>query len=96
MCFKVGTDELGTVRGLIIMSLATILADVLDVDPDTLEAEMRLVEDLGMTPLQANAIRSGIAEHFDGLAIDLDETPTMGKLLGYVVEVAMEDQAVTE
>ena len=92
MCFKSGTNELGTVRSLIIMSVAMVLAEALECDPDGLEPEMQLVADLGMTPAGAAAFREGIAAHFDGLEIDLDGVSTVGELFDHVAAITMEGQ----
>lgn len=85
MCFKAGDDELDTVKNLMTMSLSVVVADALEVDLDEVQTSSRLVQDLGMTPDKAVALKEGIAEYFDGLEIDLRATPTVGALLDKVV-----------
>jgi len=85
MCFKAGIDEMETVKNLMSMTLSVVLADVLEVEIEEVGPEARLVEDLGMTPEQAERIKAGIAEYFDGIEVDFSSVHRLQDLLEIVV-----------
>lgn len=85
MCIKAGSDELESVKNLMAMSLHAVIADALQVEIEDVEETSRLVQDLGMTPESAKALREEIADIFDGFDVDVRSTPTVGALLDRVV-----------
>lgn len=91
MCIKVGNNELSSVKGLMSMSLNAILADLFDKEPDELNRNLRLREDLGMTPEQGVELVEMVAEYFDDFALDLDQVQTLGDVFDLVVEQAFQD-----
>jgi hypothetical protein len=85
MCFKAGKDEIDTVRNLIRMSLLFLLADTLEVEIEDIAGNARLVEDMKLDKTGADRLTALIAEYFDGLQINLDDTPTVDSLLDKIV-----------
>ncbi len=85
MCIRAGNNELETVKNLMNMSLKAVLADALATDIDTVSDSSRLVEDLHMNDRESRHLTALIAEVFDGLQIDLTQTPTIAALLEQVV-----------
>ena len=82
---KAGKNELRSVRNLMTMALKAVVAEALRVDLGEVVGEARLVEDLRMGPAGAAALKALIADTFDGIAVDLDQTPTFAVLLERVV-----------
>lgn len=91
MCIKVGSNELSSVKGLMTMSLNAIIADVFDVEPEELKRELRLREDLRMTLRQKEELREMIAEYFDGVEIDLENSKNLGDIFEVVVDQEFRD-----
>jgi hypothetical protein len=89
MCLKVGKDEMDTMRNLMRLSLLILVSDTFDVDIDEVSGDARLVEDMKLDKIKANRLSNLIAEYFDGLQIDLNETPTVDTLLDKIVETQM-------
>lgn len=85
MCIKAGTDELESVKNLMGMALKAVVADALQADLDEVVDEARLVEDLRMGSAESQVLRELIADTFDGIEVDLRQTPTFSALLNRVV-----------
>ena len=85
MCIKAGDDELETVRNLMSMTLRAVVADTLHTELEDVVDEARLEQDLHMGAEESTALRALIADTFDGLEVDLHETPTFAALLDRVV-----------
>ena len=85
MCIKAGDNELETVKNLMSMSLMAVLAESLGAEIDEIPTDARLVEDLNMDHSKELVLRGLIAEYFDGLEVDLTETPTVDTLLDRIV-----------
>jgi hypothetical protein len=89
MCFKIGKDEIDTVSSLMRMSLLFLLSESLGVDAEEISGRARLVEDMQLDKFKAARLNELIAEYFDGLEIDLDDTPTVDSLLDKIVETQL-------
>lgn len=89
MCFKVGKDEIDTVSSLMRMSLLFLLSEALGVDADEIPAGARLIEDMELDKTKAARLNELIAEYFDGLQINLHDTPTVDSLLDKIVETQL-------
>ncbi len=85
MCIRVGNNELESVKNLMGMSLKAVVADALHADLDAVNDSSRLVEDLQMNASGSQQLEELIADVFDGLQIDLQQTPTVAALLDQVV-----------
>lgn len=85
MCIRAGSNELESVKNLMGMSLKAVVADALAADIETVTDSSRLVEDLHMSTRNSRDLTALIAEVFDGLQIDLQQTPTVAALLDQVV-----------
>ncbi|PKM43882.1 MAG: hypothetical protein CVV05_13620 [Gammaproteobacteria bacterium HGW-Gammaproteobacteria-1] len=85
MCIKAGTNELESVKNLMGMALKAVVADALQADLDEVVDEARLVEDLRMGSAESQVLRELIADTFDGIEVDLHQTPTFSALLDRVV-----------
>ena len=81
MCIKAGKDELESVKNLMSMALKAVVADALHADLDDIVDEARLVEDLRMGSTESEALRDLLADTFDGIEVDLGQTPTVAALL---------------
>lgn len=86
MCLKIGKDEIDTIRNLMRMSLLILLSESLDIEVEEISDKARLVEDLKLDNVKAARLNELIAEYFDGLKINLDDTPTIDSLLEKIVE----------
>lgn len=85
MCIRAGNNELESVKNLMGMSLMAVVADALHTDIEIIVESSRLKEDLNMSTNDEHALEAMIADVFDGLQVDLRETPTVGALLDQVV-----------
>lgn len=85
MCIRAGSNELESVKNLMGMSLKAVVADALHTDIDAVNDSSRLVEDLHMSAGDSRQLEALIADVFDGLRIDLQQTPTVAALLDQVV-----------
>ena len=85
MCIRAGNNELESVKNLMGMSLKAVVADALHTDIDTIFDDSRLIEDLHMSANDEHVLEEMIADIFDGLRIDVRNTPTVGALLDQVV-----------
>lgn len=87
MCIRVsGTNELGTVKALMEMSLASIIEDVFGVDQDDIVLSLNLRSDLHMDQAKQAALANAIADYFDGIHPDLEQVQTLDNLFDMVVE----------
>jgi hypothetical protein len=94
MCIKAGDNEIETVKNLMSMSLVAVVADALHADLDEIHDHSSLVEDLHMGSEGKQALEAGIADIFDGLTVDLQQTPTMADLLDRVVMNEFRDLSI--
>jgi len=85
MCIRAGNNELESVKNLMGMSLKAVVADALHTDIDTIFDDSRLIEDLHMSANDEHELEEMIADVFDGLQINVHNTPTVGALLDMVV-----------
>lgn len=85
MCIRAGSNELESVKNLMDMSLRAVVADALHTDIEAIREESRLVEDLHMGTRDEQELEAMIADIFDGLHVDVQETPTVAALLDKVV-----------
>lgn len=85
MCIRAGSNELESVKTLMGMSLKAVVADALNADIEDVTDNSRLVEDLHMSANDELELEAMIADIFDGLQIDVHETPTVAALLDRVV-----------
>lgn len=85
MCIKAGKDELDSVKNLMGMALKAVVAEALHAELEDVVEEARLVEDLHMGSGEAQVLQDLIADTFDGIHVDLAETPTYAALLERVV-----------
>lgn len=88
MCFKFGNDELETVRGLMTLTVYSVISDALKVDLDEIHANSNLVIDLGMTPKSQARLGKLIMEMFDDLTIDFSLVNSVQDL----VDLALQDE----
>lgn len=85
MCIKYGDNELSTVKALMTMSLNSIIADLFNLELDEIKPELKLYEDLSMTPVQEADLEDAIAEYFDGLSINVKRVHSLNHLFELVV-----------
>jgi hypothetical protein len=85
MCIKAGKDELESVKNLMGMALKAVVAEALHAELENVVEEARLVEDLRMGSNEAQALQDLIADTFDGIHVNLAETPTYAALVERVV-----------
>lgn len=85
MCIRAGSNELESVKNLMGMSLMAVVADALDTEIDEVTEEARLVEDLHMDPAAEEELEAMIEDVFNGLQVDVHDTPTVSALLDRVV-----------
>ena len=85
MCIRAGSNELESVKNLMGMSLKAVVADALNADIEDVNDHSRLVEDLHMSANDEVELEAMIADVFDGLHINVHETPTVAALLERVV-----------
>lgn len=71
------------------MSLVVLLSESLGVEVEEVDCDARLVEDMRLDKTKAARLNELIAEYFDGLQLNLDETPTVESLLDKIVETQM-------
>ncbi len=71
MCFKIGDNEFETVRGLMTMTVYSIISDTLGVSLESIEPESHLVNDLGMDLQKQEALKQSIKEMFDELTVEI-------------------------
>lgn len=93
MCIKAGADELETVKNLMGMSLRVVVADALHADIEAVTEEVDLVNDLHMDAKEEVELEAMIADIFDGLEVDVQQTPTFSALLDKVVLSEFRDVA---
>ncbi|HEY9148972.1 MAG TPA: hypothetical protein VIQ22_08160 [Gammaproteobacteria bacterium] len=67
------------------MSLMAVVSQALETEIDSISEEARLVEDLHMDRAAEAQLSALIEEVFDGLQVDLHNTPTVAALLDQVV-----------
>ncbi len=91
MCIKAGKDELDTVRNLMMMSLNAVVAEALGCELEDVVPGADLVNDLGMDPAGAAALRGLVAEYFDGFELDIGQVGVVADLLDQVVNSAFAD-----
>jgi hypothetical protein len=91
MCINIGNNELSTVKGLMTMTLNSIIADVFDIDLEDIKLDSSLYNDLGMTCEQQNELTEIIADYFDGLKIDFDKVQQLEEIYNIVIETEFED-----
>lgn len=94
MCIKAGDNEIETVKNLMSMSLMAVVADALNADLEAINDDSRLVEDLYMGAEEKKALEAGIADIFDGIKVNLNETPTVADLLDVVVMSEFRDLSI--
>lgn len=94
MCIKAGANELESVKNLMAMALKAVVADALHTDLDEVVEGARLVEDLHMGRSESAALEALIADTFDGIHVDLMQTPTFADLLDKVVLSEFKDLPV--
>jgi hypothetical protein len=85
MCIRAGSNELESVKNLMGMSLRAVVADALHTDIESIRDDSRLVEDLHMGSHDEQELEAMIADIFDGLHVDVHQTPTVAALLDQVV-----------
>jgi hypothetical protein len=90
MCFKVGKDEIDTVKNLMQMSVILFLSESLGIEFDEVSADTRLLEVMEFDRSKMARLHEFIAEYFDGLQINLYDTPTVGSLLDKIVDSQMQ------
>lgn len=78
-----------TVRNLMRMSLLVLLSESLDTEVEDIACEARLVEDLKLDKAKTDRLKGLVAEYFDGLQVNLDDTPTIENLLEKIVATQM-------
>lgn len=71
------------------MSMMVLLSELFDIDIEEISEDARLVEDLKLDKTKAARLNELIAEYFDGLQIDLNDTPTVDSLLDKIVETQL-------
>lgn len=94
MCIKAGANELDSVKNLMAMALKAVVADALHTELEDVVEEARLVEDLHMGRSESVALEALIADTFDGIHVDLKQTPTFAALLDTVVLNEFKDMPV--
>ncbi len=85
MCIRAGSNELESVKNLMGMSLKAVVADALHTDIEAITDDSRLVEDLHMGHRDEQELEAMIADVFDGLHVNVHQTPTVAALLDKVV-----------
>ena len=72
------------------MSLLYLLFESMEIEAEEVSGNARLVDDMGLDKPKAARLNELIAEYFDGLQVDLDDTPTVDSLLEKIVETQMQ------
>jgi len=72
------------------MSLLYLLSESLEIEAEEVSGDARLVDDMGLDKSKAIRLNGLIAEYFDGLQINLDDTPTVDSLLEKIVETQIQ------
>jgi hypothetical protein len=85
-----GKDEMDTVKNLMRMSLMYLLSESFETEVEDVSASARLVEDMALDKPKAARLNELIAEYFDGIQINLADTPTVDSLLEKIVETQMQ------
>ncbi len=96
MCIRAGSNELESVKNLMGMSLMAVIAESLECDIDEVDETRHLVNDLKMDSEGKARLEAMIADVFDGLAINLNTTPTVGALLDKVVMSEFADDGIRD
>lgn len=91
MCIKLGSNELGSVKGLMTISLNAIIADVFELDLDEISPQLNLRNDLGMDEEKQSELVDMVDEYFDGLTLDFSSLHTLRDLFDVVVEQEFKD-----
>ena len=78
-----------TVRNLMRMSMLILLSESLEIEIEEISGDARLVEDLKLDKTKKDRLNHLIAEYFDGLQINLKNTPTIDSLLEKIVATQM-------
>lgn len=86
MCFKLGNDELETVRGLMTMTVISVISDALKIDLDEIHPGSHLIKDLGMTPKSQARLGKLIMEMFDELVIDFSTVNSVQDLVDQTLQ----------
>ena len=86
MCFKIGDDELETVKGLMTMTVYSVISDVLNVDLENIEPQSNLAKDLGMNDKSQKALSLSIMEMFDDLVVDFSPDSCVQNIIDQVLQ----------
>ncbi len=96
MCFKIGDNEFETVKGLMSMTVYSVISDVLNVELEDIEAHSHLVKDLGMTEQTQKALSQSIMEMFDDLVVDLSANSLVQNIVDQVLQDEFDEMEYEE
>jgi len=91
MCIKIGNNELSAIKGLMTMTLNSIIAEIFNLELEEIELNTRLYDDLHMTVAQEQEFSALLDEYFDGLNIDFKKAKTLDEIYQIVIETEFED-----
>ncbi len=96
MCFKIGDSELETVKGLMTMTVYSVISDVLNVDLENIQNHSHLVNDLGMTDKKQKNLIQSIMEMFDDLVVDLSADSLVQNIVDQVLQDEFDEMEYEE
>ncbi len=96
MCFKIGDNEFETVKGLMTMTVYSVISDVLNVDLEDIEAHSHLVKDLGMTEQTRKLLIQSIVDMFDDLVVDLSSDSLVQDIIDQVLQDEFDEMEYEE
>ncbi len=91
MCFKTDDNELETVKGLMTMTVYSVISDVLNVELEDIKPHSSLVKDLNMTDKTERALRRSFMEMFDDLVVDLSHSSSVQTIVDQVMQDEFDD-----
>ncbi len=96
MCFKIGDDEFETVKGLMSMTVYSVISDVLNVELENIEPQSHLKKDLGMTDQTQRILTQSIMDMFDDLVIDISEECRVQNIIDQVLQDEFDEMEYEE
>ncbi|MFK8066651.1 MAG: hypothetical protein AB8D52_00225 [Gammaproteobacteria bacterium] len=93
MCFKIDANELETVKGLMTMTVYSVISDILNVELEDIKPHSFLVKDLHMTDKTEKALRQSFMEMFDDLVVDLTSNSSVQTVVDQIIQDEFEELA---
>jgi len=94
MCIKIGDDELSAVKGLMTMTLNSIIAEIFKIELEQIDIDDDLYKDFGMDENQEQEFTQLLDEYFDGLSIDFSKNSSLKQVYKIVIETEFEETVI--